>query len=327
MKVNMMKSFLFGLLSLISANSIGNSIGVFTSNIGNVYYNGILGGEIEFQNQSVAFLCNEYMKTYYPWIGEMVFLELEVDNNSGCYLSYDKFEGDEWNSAEQNRPVKGFGIRIRLSLNSKRAESVLKLLDYALNNVKELESQSNNYYALDEDLRPEELTVSSVVMSDILKKQVDDKIKNTLAIKVFRSNSKIHHEVYTRYFFQNDKYYFVDSYRGDSVYLELSNVYQIINEYYLGTLIFDTDSTGYFYNVESKSLSSKFKIDDKKAAFYFTHTSSDTDKKRIYFEYDSYTEGKKKFIYLANRFMLIQKVEVLEDEIINRVIEGTYHNN
>ncbi len=89
----------------------------------------------------------------------------------------------------------------------------------------------------------------------------------------------------------------------------------------MGTLVFETDSSGYFYNRESRQLSSRFIIKDKKAAFYFTHTSTDNEKKRIYFEYDIYNQGRKKFIYLTDKLFLIQKVEEYEDELIKKEIE------
>lgn len=299
-------------------NSNGNTYGVMTGNIDSVFYSGIVAGETQYQNQAVAFLCNEYIKKYYPSIHEKVILELGFDEISSYKLSYDKFEGDSWINAENNRPVKGFGIRIQLSQKYNRAESVLKLLDYGLNHLSELKKTSNDYFKLNDDNRPDDLTIDTIILKKVIESPMSQNIQNTLTLKVFRNLGNVGYGFYKEYYFQNDKYYFIDYFNKDSVYLELKQVYQIINEYYLGTLIFDTDSTGYFYSRKSKQLSSKFEIKDKKKSFYYIHTSSDNDKNRIYFEYDIYKQGKKKFIYLTDKLFLIQKVEEFEDEMIRK---------
>lgn len=292
-----------------------------TGNIDSVYYSGIVAGETQYQNQAIAFLCNEYMKKYYPFIHEKVFLELGFNKISSYKLSYDKFQGDSWINAENNRPAKGFGIRIQLSQEYNRAESVLKLLDFSLNHLAELKKASNNYFNMNDEDRPDDLTIEPSMLLKIIESSTNQNIKNILDLKVFRNLGNISVDLYKEYYFQNDKYYFVDFFNNDSVYLELNQVYQIINEYYLGTLIFDTDSTGYFYSRKSRQLSSKFVINDKKQSFYYSHTASDNDKNRIYFEYDTYNQGKKKFIYLTDKLFLVQKVEEIEDEMIRKEIE------
>lgn len=307
----------------ISLTSYGNTYGVMTGKIGKVYYDGIVAGETQYQNQAIAFLCNEYIAKYYPKSRVKVFLELGFGESFSYKISYDKFQGEQWENAEQNRPAKGFGIRIRLSKNLNRAESVLKLLEYGLNNLADLRKASKRFFKMDYYDRPDELTVDSIALSEVINGQMDLKIKNILAIKVYRNLGDINSKVNKEYFFQNDNYYFVDFFNKDSIYLELKQVYQIITEYYLGTLIFETDSTGYFYSNESRNLSPKFHIINKQIAFYYTHTSSDNDKKRIYFEYNS-ESGIKKFIYLTDKLFLIQKVEEYEDEmIINEINKDT----
>ncbi len=318
----MIRYILLGILGfLFHINCYSDTYGVMTGNIGNVYYSGLSAGETQYQNQAIAYLCNKYLKKYFPSIKEKVFLELGFGDKSNYKLSFDKFQREMWNNEEDNRLAKGFGIRIILSQNLNRAESVLKLLDYGLNNLSELKKSSDNYFKKAYYDRPHYLTVDSIMLSNVLKMPINENIKNVLSSKVFRNLGTEKYEVYKEYFFKNDKYSFVDFFNRDSVYLELNQVYQIITEYYLGALVFETDSTGYFYSRENKKLSSKFKINAKKPEFYFTHTSSDNDKKRIYFEYDVNKEGKKKFIYLTDKLILIQNVNEYEDEMIKKEIE------
>ena len=308
----------------ITINSHAYSYGVMTGNIGNVYYTGIVAGETQYQNQAIAFLCNEFIKTYYPQNREKVFLELGFVDSLGYKLSYDKFQGDNWENAEKNRPVKGLGIRIRLSQEINRAEAVLKLLDYSLNNLPELKKARKDFYSLSYYDQPDDVTIDSTKLSMIIKKPTNEKIRNILNNKVTRNLGNVGPEPYKAYYFQNDKYNFTDYQNKDSVYLQLDRVYQIINDYYLGSLIFETDSTGYFYNRKTKQLSQKFTIQNKKRSFYFIHTSSDNDKKRIYFEYYVYGKGNIKFIYLTDKLLLIQRVEEFEDELIkNELVKST----
>lgn len=311
----------FAIFLITCSNSNGNTFGIMTGNVDSIYYDGIVAGETQYQNQAVAFLCNKYMKKYYPLVHEKVFLELGFDENCSCKLSYDKFQGNSWINAENNRPVKGFGIRIQLSQKYNRSESVLKLLDYGLNHLSELKKSSNDYFNMSDDDRPDNLTIDAIILKKIIESPANQNIQNILTLKVLRNLGNIAAGLYTEYYLQNDKYYFIDFFSKDSVYLELKQVYQIINEYYLGTLIFDTDSTGYFYSRKRRQLSLKFEIKDKKKSFYYIHTSSDNDKNRIYFEYDVYKQGKKKFIYLTDKLFLIQKVEGFEDEMIRKEIK------
>jgi hypothetical protein len=285
-----------------------------TGRIGNVYYEGLVIGETQYQNQAIAFLCHHFLKTYYPSFKKKVYLELNHSNTIDYKLSYD----NQFDYAK----VKSLGIRIRLDQQFNRAETVLKLLEYGILNFSELKTARKKFLAsADEYDRTDELTVDSLTLKKVVESPMNEKIKNILNIQVPRNLSRIKSNFYTEYYFQNDTFYFKDFLHKDSVYLELKQVYQIISDYYLGTIILETDSTGYFYNRETKKLSSKFTIKNKLESFYFDHTSTDNNKKRLYFEYEIYTKKKYKFIYLADKLMLISKVEDYEDEFIQKDIE------
>lgn len=308
-------------ISFICTDMNGSTYGVMTGNIDNVYYSGIVAGETQYQNQAIAYLCNEFIKSNYPSFKGKVFLELGFKESSSYKLSYDKFQGDMWKNAEHNRPAKGNGIRIQLSQNKNRAESVLKLLDYGINNLKALKKSRSTFYSMAYYDRPLDLTVDTIFLKQLLENSPKSNVESILQLKVYRNLGAEAYKINKEYYFQNDKYFFVDFFNNDSVYLQLDQIHQVISHYYLGTLIFETDSTGYFYNRETKSLSSKFVIQGKQESFYYMHTSTDKKRKRIYFEYDSYMDDKIKFIYLADRLILVQKIEELEDDMIENEIE------
>ncbi len=318
-----MKYLFIGIFALIpTSKSYLDAYGIMTGKIGNVYYSGICAGETQYQNGAVAYLCYGYLKKFYPHNKEKVFLELGLEEKEVSYkISYDKFQGNEWNNSEKNRPAKGFGISIRTSSKYNRAESVLKLLDYGLKHLRELKMLMKNYYKVDENDRPDDYNIDSITISQIIKKPISENLNTILSTKVFRNFTNDENGISKVYYFQNDNYYFINYYNKDSVYLKLKQVYQIISENILGTIIFETDSTGYFYNRQSKMLSPEFKIINKMPSFYYTLTSSDEDKKRIYFEYDSYAGEKKKFIYLTDKLILVQKIEKFEDDLVKKAVK------
>lgn len=318
-----MKYLFIGIFALIpNSKSYLDAYGVMTGKIGNVYYSGICAGETQYQNGAIAYLCFSYLKKFYPHNKEKIFLELGFEEKEVSYkISYDKYEGKAWKESKNSVIPNCLGIRIRTSSKYNRAESVLKLMDYGLKHLKELKILRKNYNKIDENDRPVGYNVDSITLSQIIKSPISENINTILSTKVFRNLGKEEYGVSKEYFFQYDLYHFIDYFNKDSVYIKLKQIYQIISEHNLGTIIFETDSTGYFYNRESKKLSTRFKILDKKSSFYYTHTSSDEDKKRIYFEYDSYEGEKKKFIYLIDKLILIQKVNENEDLFIKKAIE------
>jgi len=307
------------LACMICFSSYGHTYASMTGRIGNVYYEGLVAGETQYQNQAIAFLCHQFIKTYYPSFKKKIYLELTHSNDIDYKLSYDnRFDYSN---------VRRLGIRIRLYQQFNRAETVLKLLEYGILHFSELKTARKKFLAsADEYDTTDELTVDSVILKKNIELPMNENIKNILNTQVSRNLGRIKSNFYTEYHFQNDTFYFKDFLHKDSVYLELKQVYQIISDYYLGTLILETDSTGYFYNRETKQLSSKFTLKNKIKSFYFTHTSTDNYKKRVYFEYETSKKKKYKFIFLADKFMLVSKVEDYEDEFIQKEIEKTSKN-
>ena len=240
---------------------------------------------------------------------ENIYLELDFSDDGDIKVSYDKYQGQYWENAEKNRPIKGKGIRIQFSQSQDRAKSVLKLLEYGVTNLSLLKTKG---------------TVGFSGVADILQAPTSQNIDSILQIKVYRNL-----ETYTDYnekrqwYFQNDKYFMIDFFNKDSVYLVLNKIEQIISEYYIGTIVFETDSTGYFYNRETTQLSEQFTIKNKLESFYYIHTSSDNKKNRIYFEYEPYEkeEATKKFIYLANELFLVEKIEEYEDTWVEQALK------
>lgn len=318
-----MKHLIIGILFLIYfPMCFGSTYGVVVGQINNIYYEGIYKGETRFQNQAIAYLCYNFIADNYPEFSEKVFLEIQMYNGNSNGISWEGFHGTNWIGDVDRKPTKDFGLRIRVSKSENRAALTLKLLQFGIINLDSLKKMSNEYHQTEEELRPDELNISPDYLAFIINSPINKKAKATLTTKVFRNLGKEESEVNREYYFQNDKYHFVDFLNKDSVYLTLTNIYQIISDYYLGTLVLDTDSTGYFYNRETRKLSEKFLINNKKESFYFEKTSVDRNKKRIYFEYRSYDNKTMKFIYLTNDLILIHGFENKEDQIIKEILRN-----
>lgn len=310
-------------MNVMVLQCFADTYGIMTGNIDKVWYSGIVAGETQYQNQAIAYLCSQYLKANYPNFKEKVFLELGFADDKATTVAYDKFQGDMWNNAEKNRPAKGFGLRITFSSRINRAQQVLKLLDYGVNHFIELKKQSKRFYATDYYDRPDNLTIDSLQIQSLLASNVSQPIQNILNIKVYRNLGEIGYDFYKEYYFQNDQFHFIDYSNKDSVYLKLDRVYQLVSDYNIGTIIFDTDSTLYFYNSDKRKLSEVQLIKDKQESFYYKKTGADAVTGRIYFEYQPYRQQSKKFIMNADPILLLQGFEEFENEIIEQKIKST----
>lgn len=301
---------------LHSFKSYGFTHGVTYGYFGNVFYKARSDIEDINISKAKAYLCFLYLKEYYPNFKEKVFLEDYY--NADPSLSYYKFEGDQWQFAEHNRPIKGLGLRIILPSEFK-TEITLKFLDYGINNIKSLKQQKRKYYLTDILDRPDFLNIDSTILANLILSQPSEKIKATLNNKIYRNFDRKDPHLTSFYYFQNDKFYFYEIKKQDSVYLILDNIYNIVNEHYLGPIIFDSDSTFYFYNKNKKSLSQKLFI--PKENFYYNSISSDLIKNRIYFEYRNYWGKRKIYILNLNPTILVAGFDDLEDKLIEEAIE------
>lgn len=287
-------------------NSYGHTYIVQYSNIGNVYYSGRVLGESFYQNEIIAFLCNKFITEKYPDFSENVFLEIGFENQKHHKIMYGKHEGIIGYSDKPNRSDSNYGIKIISTRKVVSAESVLKLLEFGINNFTTLK----------------ESQIDTEKVELLLNQETSENIRTILDKKVYRNLGEIAPNVNIEYYFQNDKFYFIDFMDDNKVFLETNQIHQIISEHYLGSLIFVTDSSGFFYNRETKKLSSEFTIKNTALSDYYRHTSTDRIKKRIYFEYEVWNEGLRKFIYLPEKLILIQEVEKFEDELIEKSTKG-----
>lgn len=302
-------------LLLLCPNAWGDTYGMVNGRIGRVHYAGIYKGETRFQNQAIAYLCHLFLQDYYPGFSEQVHLQIQQEDGESNGISWEAVKALNHKGKWEQLP----GLRIRVSKTEDRAAFTLRLLQFGIENLPLLKRQSHQYRRLAAAVRSDELNISNEKVALLYRAPNDEKVAAILAKKVARNLGDPEPEVSIEYFFQNDRFYFVDFLNKDSVYLSLANVYQIISDHNLGSLIFDTDSTGFFYNRETRRLSTKFKIKEKRESFYFEKTAVDRFKERIYFEYVSFQGAHHKFVFLATDMVLIQGFERIEEQIINEL--------
>lgn len=247
-------------------------------------YTGLSSDESQYKNQEIAFLCNEYINKFYSKKKlPLIYLELEDIGEELYKVGFDLFEGARWKNAEENRPYKGKGIRISIISRKNKSESVLKLLDYAITNLKQLKQIDDSIAIMDHYEKPCYSSLSDLRISQILSKPTTLHIKEILKVKVYRKLVSKSYQYDQTYYLENDKFNF---YLDDKVYLTLENVQQIITVYGLGQLIFNTDSTFYFFDIKKGELSKMFNIERSgEYARYYKLLDLDTRLRRFEFEY------------------------------------------
>ncbi|WNJ17497.1 hypothetical protein [Pontibacter sp. G13] len=288
----------------------------FVGQLGQVYYTAVSDGESKYQHQAIAYLCSEFIRVNHPAYKGHVFLEFQYDSLERCGLSYDQFRAGK----AETEFVRGRGVRIVFSYRQNRAERILKLLDYGLIHLNELKAARKKYYLLEPPDRLVELSVDSLTLNGVMGNALDTHISTIMSLKVFRNQGIPERDIHREYYFQNDLYTFVDFLHGDSAFFESPQVYQIISEHHMGSLIFDTDSTLYFYSREHRQLSQQVKLHHQGPISHFTHTSSDPLKRRIYFECTTAEGTRNKYIFLTDRMILIEHVEQFEDDFIRAML-------
>jgi len=228
------------------------------------------------------------------------------------------------NSLQKGKQGKYSKPGIRISVNTKESHSdwILKLLEYAINNLNDIKNIRNEAIKLDYYDQPEDLSLKREILDSIVNRTSNEQIKSILNLKVYRGLQLTTNELEQVYYLQNDTFYF---YTNEHIYLKLNSVFQIINVYEIGHLIFNTDTTLYYYNPKQRELSDKFSINEKGNGLFYL-IDYDNYLKRVLFETHVPLQGKsgikkEKYLLLADKNRLINNYDELENEIIKECLK------
>jgi len=210
----------------------------------------------------VAFLSNEFLKRNYnidsiPDI-KLSFHHLIFGNLETCYKPK-SFFAVGYDSLINANTEKVKGIIIYQSTNEFSTELTLKAIMYSLENmdfIKRKQISTLSYNDLTQDSEMLKCIGSDIVNSQIKKQPTIQSVVEILNINLEESFD-IDIIGHRYYIFSNDKYHFyrlpTDTSDIHRVFLELNSVYQImpvLNR--KGLIIFDTDTSFYFYHPPQK---------------------------------------------------------------------------
>ena len=171
----------YTIIASMLITSTSNAQSYFTVQIGNVVYSSSSVDADSAIKENYAELCNKYIERYYH--GEhlpLVYLIIRCAKiDTSCYqLAYDNLSGYPSNhkyygsDKRFNQP----GIRIKIYSNRGEWENLLKLLDYGINNIKELKQQRKSLIKQNRDDGLESISLSQDKITSILKEPVSSEI-------------------------------------------------------------------------------------------------------------------------------------------------------
>lgn len=251
-----MKTWLLGILFLTSSFVFADSDYFLVGKIENIVFTALPGDESFNKNEIIAHLCNEYIKEYYPLKNlPLIYLVFADDPSVQPILEYENLNGDSWNEEIKVEKYRETGIRIKVHNQESRSEVILKLLDYAINHLDTLKARRNEIMNSKDKSRSK--TLREDIIGNILSSITSVNILEIMQMKIFRglgidSEKSI-------YYYQNDVFNF---HADNEIYLKIDHLYQIINIPRVGYLIFNTDSSFYFYDNHTQVISNMYSLNN-----------------------------------------------------------------
>jgi hypothetical protein len=136
--------------------------GVFSRQIGRVVFSGSTIDSDSSLKTRYAKLCNAYMDKWYQNKKQpLVYLVLSNRAQPSLYqLAFDNLDGNSLKTKLYGRKGKYDlpGIRIMIYSNNRQADILLKMLDYAVNNLSELKAVRNRALRKDYYDQPDNLS-------------------------------------------------------------------------------------------------------------------------------------------------------------------------
>lgn len=251
-----------------------------------------------------------------------IFIDFNHHYTGNCdpdyFLSYDKGKIQYSRSGVDKEKdfLKEKSIVVRQVSRQFDAETTLKLLDYAIQNVGQIKSSQKeiNY---NKNYRQWIInSIDTTKIRTILLEPVSNQIKTSLTLKIEKPEKEFKYGL--SYFFKDNKYsiFSREYYKGDNTLLTLDNIYDLKKIGNSSMIIFDTDST-FYYVKQYKEKVSKRQFIQKKYDYYLPYKVENIggDKISIYFYYYSKEEGRqpkeRTLIYLIEEDELIQDLDKL----------------
>ncbi len=151
-----------------------------------IVYGDYEGSNFSTMKEKDAKICADYIRKYYvEKVIPLVYLDVQVSQSyidDTTELAYDNFYSNALDNDTYDRSGKYYqpGVRIKLRMKKDSPESLLKLLDYAINNLDVLKERNAKVSKLDYYDRPKSPVLPKKKINWILHKRTPEKIKDFL---------------------------------------------------------------------------------------------------------------------------------------------------
>ena len=247
------------------------------------------------------------------------FIHCYVGNcASGFFISYDNVNNEylKWSG----NPINGDAIVVRQIARHFQSQTTLKLLEYAILNLKHIKSTQRQisyqkgYYRLNPN------SIDTLAIKRILITPNSDLLNNTLKIRIDRPDKDFRYGV--SYYLQNNRYFV---HRNGAVLFDFDNIYDFKRTGNLGNwvIIFDSDSSFYYagglsqksqrHVIEKPLGYQPFKVEyigEGKVAIYFWYWKKEREEDEVG-EFFSVGTKQRTLLYLSEEDKLIQNLNKL----------------
>ena len=250
-----------------------------------------------------------------------IFLDFNHHYTGNCvpdyFISYDKGKIQySWNNADKEKDfLNDKSIVVRQVSRQFDAETTLKLLEYAIQNIGQIKSSQKEIKYNKNYCQWIINSIDTTKIKTMLLKPSSNQLKTALSLKIEKIEKKFTNGL--SYFYKDNKYsIFSREYnKDDKTLLTLNNIYDLQKIGNSSIIIFDTDSTFYYVSQYQNKVSKRHNIDNK-YNYYRPYKVEYIGgyKISIYFSYYSKEEGGDKnrtLIYLIGKDELIQDLDKL----------------
>ncbi len=308
----MKKNILILILLTVLANVKADSVYI-SKKSGNIRIG--TSDNLGFFNRNKIFLIGELAEKLSLKLGYKENIQIDFK----CF--FHKKEKLEFTIAYDSSSTKSHGQRITIHMSAYdiEAETTLKLVECAIQNISKYKNTNKTLIYGPSKKSYDLPNIDTNIIKTHLSKPNSKSINETLAITIQEKNKKIEQGIY--YTLKNNSYYlYANNYEfEDSQILSVKNFYgwkKLSSNLFL---IFDTDSSFYYTNLDSLKVS-KRQVFQSKNIFYDNYKIEYLGGDKISIYYDTYVYDPKSgnnkridhtLIYLIDKDFLIQDLEGL----------------
>lgn len=256
---------------------------------------------------------------------ELIFLDFNHAYTGDCdpdyFISYDKGNINEsWEDKRQKDYLKENSIIVRQVSRNFDVVSTLKILEYAILNLKTIKSTQKQITYNQNYCSWKINSIDTILIKRQLKMRESKILTKALKNRIDRADKNFKYGV--SYYWQDNKFnvYYRDYDNRDTILLTVANIYDYHTINGNSTVIFNTDSTFYHIGRYNKPMTSKMHLIENTFDNYrpFDLTNIGGNKISIYFWVYTKDKGRqpreRTLIYRTDKDLLIQDLDKLIDK-------------